>query len=307
VTALARFSVLSAFLIACVGPPPSNPERETRDTAGLGEVIVAVLEDGAWRCDDSTPPSVRPVFVSRGGLWATVSTAPGTHSDSTSLGDWHAAKNGRELGVIVSEPLAILSDLRGTRFSTLGIEASRAPLPRSGDADQTFVGWCDRPLSQPPLILTTPTVAKPAGTWADRRDDARVTTVMLEAFRSQVPLANRCAADMATFSRFDYAVEDLRIAWRVRNEGGQELVGLQLDPRLNNCDGPPEATWGIHAFLVDGDVRHLGIGLAFIESADFDANGSREALFWYSGYNHDGYALFYNGFDSNVMYTWKYH
>ena len=40
---------------------------------------------------------------------------------------------------------------------------------------------------------------------------------------------------------------------------------------------------------------------------DDDGDGSSEIMFWYSGYNEDGYTLFYRGFTRHASFRWNYH
>jgi hypothetical protein len=49
-----------------------------------------------------------------------------------------------------------------------------------------------------------------------------------------------------------------------------------------------------------------GIGLIPCRRRDYD-EGQSELLFWYSGYNHDGYALFDSSLARRVDYLWSYH
>jgi hypothetical protein len=128
------------------------------------------------------------------------------------------------------------------------------------------------------------------------------------AFRSLVPNAYRCDPDSGDPISFDYEREDLEVVWSVLNKvDGSQLVGVRLKPSRNNCDGPPEASWRTQTLLLDQEARNLGVDLVFVDAADFDANGDSEALFWYSGYNEDGYVLYSSGFTNQVRFTWNYH
>jgi hypothetical protein len=82
---------------------------------------------------------------------------------------------------------------------------------------------------------------------------------------------------------------------------------ISLDPRGNSCDGPRAEAWATHTFLLDDGIRYLGSRLSIVDAADYDGDGASEVLFWYSGYNEDGYTLFYDGFQKHVAYHWKYH
>ncbi len=49
------------------------------------------------------------------------------------------------------------------------------------------------------------------------------------------------------------------------------------------------------------------ISLYLIDAGDYDGDGKSEVLFFVSGYNQDGYVMFYNSFQKSVIYTWHYH
>jgi hypothetical protein len=86
------------------------------------------------------------------------------------------------------------------------------------------------------------------------------------------------------------------------------LVALGLDAKLNGCDGPPGDRWARHWFLVVGDrVQHLNSSMTLVDAGDYDSDGRSEVVFWYSGYNKDGYVLFSGGFEKRTEHLWSYH
>ncbi len=73
------------------------------------------------------------------------------------------------------------------------------------------------------------------------------------------------------------------------------------------CDGPRDDAWATHWFLIGDAIQFLGVNLSLVDVGDYDADGTAEVLFWYSGYNSDGYSLFYDGLQKRVDYLWNYH
>jgi hypothetical protein len=51
----------------------------------------------------------------------------------------------------------------------------------------------------------------------------------------------------------------------------------------------------------------LGTGLQLVDAGDYDADGKSELLFWYDGYNSNGYDLFSSDFRKHVKVRWSYH
>jgi len=47
--------------------------------------------------------------------------------------------------------------------------------------------------------------------------------------------------------------------------------------------------------------------LTLVDIGDFDGDGAVEALFWLSGYNENGYVLFFDQFRRKATFTWSYH
>ena len=46
--------------------------------------------------------------------------------------------------------------------------------------------------------------------------------------------------------------------------------------------------------------------MELIDAGDYDNDGKSELLFWYSGYNRDGYILIYDDFRKSAEYIWGY-
>ena len=49
------------------------------------------------------------------------------------------------------------------------------------------------------------------------------------------------------------------------------------------------------------------LSLTLLDAGDYDGDGKSEVVFFLSGYNEDGYALFYDSFRKFVFHTWSYH
>ena len=116
----------------------------------------------------------------------------------------------------------------------------------------------------------------------------------------------RCVDDPEKYVPFQYGASDIVIDAAYRNRHSGELIALRLDPDDFNCDGPPGDEWATHWFLVAQAVRSLGAGFDFVGAGDYDADGSSEVLFWYGGYNANGYTLFFDDFAQRSDFRWTY-
>jgi len=85
------------------------------------------------------------------------------------------------------------------------------------------------------------------------------------------------------------------------------LIALRLDNHGQVCDGPPEKDDWVHWFLLGRIPRYLGNQMALIDAGDYDGDGRSELLFWFSGYDRDGYVLMSEGFVRRASFLWNYH
>ena len=71
----------------------------------------------------------------------------------------------------------------------------------------------------------------------------------------------------------------------------------------------PGPEWGPHWFIVDrsGAAKFLGSDLLLVDAGDYDGDGRTELVFRKSGYDYDGYVLFFDGFARSAEFGWSYH
>ena len=63
-----------------------------------------------------------------------------------------------------------------------------------------------------------------------------------------------------------------------------------------------------HILLKSRHPESFGnLSLSLVDAGDYDADGKSELIFFLSGYNEDGYALFYDSNRKSVRWTWSYH
>lgn len=93
-------------------------------------------------------------------------------------------------------------------------------------------------------------------------------------------------------------------AYKDRN--GRQLFTLKLKDRADACDGPDDDLYP-QSFVISNGIKYIGAGLTLVDAGDYDLDGHSELVFWYSGYNKDGYVLFSPDLIREADYLWNYH
>jgi hypothetical protein len=114
--------------------------------------------------------------------------------------------------------------------------------------------------------------------------------------------------------------EDIKPMPGLRSVSGELLLRFGVDPRLQASCGMRSSPdlWLFRS--PDGDPRVLpgqvwseqeGINfnpiLEPVDAGDFGGDGGEVAIFFFSGYNFDGYVLYYDNFRKAVRFGWNYH
>jgi len=93
-----------------------------------------------------------------------------------------------------------------------------------------------------------------------------------------------------------------------RSKRGDVLIAMNLDPRLNPCEGPAGDEWQSVWFHLKGGTFHwIGNSLRLLDIGDYNDDGTAKILFQYDGYNRDGYVLLDPRDDSKTEFSWFYH
>jgi hypothetical protein len=156
-------------------------------------------------------------------------------------------------------------------------------------------------------VLVTPANFRDPDKWTAFSPAASVRDRLFREFKKVAGSADRCPKDPEKSIPFAYTAANVVVDAAYRDRAGRVLIALQLDARLNSCDGLPGDEWSAHWFLLDNGIHVLGVSLELVDAGDYDADGKSEVLFWSSGYNEDGYVLFYDGFARHEDFFWSYH
>ena len=173
-----------------------------------------------------------------------------------------------------------------------------------------FTGWCNTPEYRP-LIINSKGNYKDLEKWESFKANNSYKEKLFPFLKISVGKLKliRCKYDPSYHSApYKFKSAETVIYEGYRSSVDKELVSIGLDVNMIDCEGPREPEWTGNWFLIDGmNVDFIGREMELVDMGDYDGDGKTEHLFWYSGYNRDGYVLIYNDFTEKTEYLWSYH
>jgi len=272
--------------------------------AGAG-VLVGVLENP--QCKPDVPRSVRVLFEKRAAHWLSLekpSAAPPEMPEH-----WTVAFDGRSLGPLTTTDPGWHSDYAWTYPRDRLLDLAAQDAPTIPNRNRQFGGWCGPPVTRPLVVVSENHVADPAR-WKACRVPAALREQLFAALKARIDHVEVCVGDSDKPTAFYYSASDLELLSGFKDRRGRRLLAISLAPALNTCDGPVDGAWQPNWYLVGKGGRQssfIGDGLTLVDAGDYDDDGRSELVFWYSGYNNDGYVLFADDFATRASYLWSYH
>jgi hypothetical protein len=286
---LLRLTLASAALLAGDGP------------------VVGVLE--VPQCNEKNGRCIRALFARRGKQWVPLSNEVAGRKYLSPKMNWELGIGGKSLGSIQSVDPGFSSEYSWTypRDRFLNVPSSTA-LPKAPNTNHQFQGWCSTPDERPIIAISMGSVTD-SNKWVASSLDSRGKRRLLGPFKKAVGRALICPKEGEPPIPFNFTLENIEVVDCFESALGQRLVTLRLilPKGIESCDGPIEAAWDKHTFLISSGVSYVGVGLDFVGAFDSPAAGQSEMLFWHSGYNEDGYLLFSVAQKQKVKYFWGYH
>ena len=268
-------------------------------------IRVAVLENP--QCKPDHGRTIRVLFEDEGSTWRVLDSATAAMSAASRDDAWTIAFDGSSLGVVTSLPPTSTPDPPWTYpRDALNTAIPERPLPEIASPPGFFAGWCGEPEFRPLVLVSEPNVADP-DYWKPFALSESILERVFPEFLAQLTEAEGCQSDDAVAGEpVVYGRADMRPRRSYRDRHGRILAAVQLDELRHGCD-IADAEWTMHWFLIQDTVQFLGKALTLVDAGDYDADGESEVIFWFSGYNRDGYTLFYDGLQRRVDFLWNYH
>jgi hypothetical protein len=272
---------------------------------GVNEVIVGALEEP--QCREEMGRAIRALFLRAGDGWVPLSSAESARDVRLDRVDWTVAFEGQNVGSIKSLDPGFQAEFAWTfpRDRLLTVAPGKKP-PAMANPDARFAGWCSTPKQRPLAVVSSPNFRDPEA-WKPFSPPPGLKATLFPPFKAQAGVAFVCPPGGPNPVEMPYGPDDLVLGPSYQDRGGRKLVSVGLEPRRNSCEAPNEPAWAQHLFLLGDSVRYVGANLSLVGAGDYDADGHSELLFWYNGYDNDGYTLFFDDFTKHAEYHWIYH
>lgn len=278
-------------------------------SAHADELLVGVLEQPQSAfCDGEKPkPAVRPLFRKLGEKWVALKTRKSTKQLSMKSISWTAAFDGKKIGKLVSEqPKKNVTDDWTYPRDYLQSIVSQKGLVEITNSKDSFIGWCGTPSLRPVVLVTQPNYEDPDG-WKPFKPDPNDRGKLFREFKKSIGKASLSYVKDDNYFPFKYDVNNLKLLKSYKSRQG-ELIQLTLDREYTECNNElGEGASPRWFFVKDNVIKYVGAGMELVDAGDYDADGKSELVFWYSGYNGNGYILLYDDFRKKLDFLWSYH
>lgn len=303
-----RISIIALFALGLIPIAYSQSYSQ--------QLFVGIMEDDRtelvnWKKGPSQNRVILPLFEKKQDEWMPSTSQP-------EQVQWTIAFDGKNSGNIRSQ-----SNTRKAQIYTY-IHIPIAQQGQSltfGKASEDFSGW-QNTLVNRPLVLTSNGSFKDPDGWKPGLITKEETKLVRSAFRAEYSKVRNCDKhEMPLPNPWPYKDSDIKISKLYRSNIGELLVGMHLEGGQCGVNGGPfqlqlffikSDKSSVH-IKVDSKKRQLNesdeddLSLILVDAGDYDGDGKSEVIFFVSGYNEDGYAMFYDSFQKNVFTTWSYH
>lgn len=288
---MTRFCISFLFMAAPVVAASAQAGAESR--------VLAFLED---RCAQTLKglaheTVVRYAFVKKDGRWAPAG------QDAPKVYQWLPVGQGQPTHRIETRDSEIYK-----RRIDVGVQETITISTGhfSGDATYEFSGWASCKVYKP-VVLSLTNSGKGKEGWKKDAPKLPLTEKMFQLIKANVRDLYR-ETETGT-ELFEYKPGDMYAAETYLAGDKSRLAAFRFKPDSGAEDIAGSSSQALYWLYVpaSGAPAFVGRDLALIAHGDYDFDGKTEFLFWLSGYNLDGYRIFWNGFRESETLSWKYH
>jgi hypothetical protein len=272
--------------------------------------LVGVLEEPQC-AKENKKIAARVMFVKIDSEWHKLNSDETNLSEQIENQKWNITLDGKSLGTLtLTDPAPNSPKISDWYFARDKLYTPEGKAPSVNNPHKLFLGWCGAP-SKYPLVIITKKITSTSAVWKTFVPEFKYKQKLYQPLKLVLGRTNtfncRDSSDTKGFP-YRFKPEDLKLFRGYRSKTGDELVSIGLDDAKYGCDGLQDSTWSQHFFLINGyAIDFIGNQMELVDSGDYDGDGLTDFLFWYSGYNEDGYVLVFDDLRQKVEYTWKYH
>ena len=270
-------------------------------------IVIGVLEKP--QCIDKAGTIIRALFSKNNQGWVSLDTESVFQQYITKSMTWIIAFDGKDEGEIKTIDPGFSTEYPWTFPRDRVLDLSKGQqIPNYPNKLQRFSGWCWAPPIRPVIVVSGGGVFDP-DIWKPYKASVEEFDLVFNAFKAKVGSVNICPNLSEKGIPFNYTVKDTEILGGYKDKAGRKLISLRFKPlkETDYCGEVVEPEWESHWFLLSDNVSYIGTGLELVDAGDYDNDGQSEIVFWYSGYNRDGYILIYDNFSRKAEYLWGYH
>lgn len=277
-------------------------------------MIAVVQNEAIPNTDGKTRDGLRLAFVNTADGWTAICDASkdknnGCKFDAGRSSQWFVTSGGKQIAQIKAQGW-----LDNDYSSETGLLKIRGAVPRAGKRDHLFGGWPDAKVY--PALIATSVQPGTSNRWRSVYPEKMTMAAILPVLKKHVPVIPDCRGGGQNDSRPGRAptASDVHVfgTWTTKN--GEILVQAGLKPELvKGCDFTADALADVWLYD-DGNAGPRGLPALIADEAthqliaigDFAGDGPEEALFFLSGYNEDGFVLYYDHFQKAATFIWGY-
>ena len=270
--------------------------------------MLGALEDTPGSsADDPHHRDVRAAFYKDGDVWkALPSDCTGEPclkklaSDFLRETTWTIAFDGKKLGEVQSRiPLSL--DVN-SHVGQQQILTDAKKVPSIGMRSHEFEGWAAVAVLRP-LVAVSAAYFKDPDIWKPALIDAETATLVRREFRKKHPKITDCESE----EQHEYPDSDVHLLKAYAAKTGWRLVLASLE----GCDAEDMRGDGLNHewFTIDPQkaAHYLASNLVLVDAGDYDNSGHSQLLFMVDDYNRGGYTLFYDDFQKQATFDYRFH
>lgn len=294
-------SIGVVFLVLTLAAFIPSPVSAQADTLYLG------IYEGGWTTDDDHPQDfsrTRLLFKREGKDWISFNP-PRTGEEPVNYPShlrWYLP-NGKESLEVKLAP----TDER-YYYKDSGLYTIEPPLENPISAENPdkfqFAGWVSGFTHLPMVLTTHPIEIDDDDGWkiVDLTQNKDKVSDLFRRIKPVIPSYNWCKNQEILCEKTNQRDVTFNKIYRWY---ATDIYVVSLT--LNNEPEDEKPISPIWFYISDNRIEKIGEELTLISRGDFDNDHDVDWLFWFGGYNSDGYIIFSDDFRRSAVRGWRYH